>query len=58
MNTFEEKAKRYGGGWRSFITDWMILFLFVALVAIFSLTLSTFRTTDNIMNILRQAAFT
>jgi len=34
------------------------LFLFVALVVIFCLTLSTFRTTDNIMNILRQAAFT
>lgn len=58
MNTFEEKTKRYGGGWRSFIQDWMILFLFVVLVGIFSLTLSTFRTTDNIMNILRQASFT
>ncbi len=58
MNTFEEKAKRYSGGWKSFVRDWMILFLFVALVVIFSLTLSTFRTTDNIMNILRQAAFT
>lgn len=58
MNTFEEKAKRYSGGWRSFIMDWMILFLFVVLVVIFSLTLSTFRTTDNIMNILRQASFT
>lgn len=58
MNTFEEKTKRYGGGWKAFVSDWMLFFLFVVLVVICSLTLSTFRTTSNIMNILRQASFT
>lgn len=58
MNTFEEKAKHYTGGWKSFIRDWMILFLFVALVIVFCLTINTFRTASNIMNILRQASFT
>lgn len=35
----------------------MILILFVVLVVIFSATSSTFRTTSNIMNVLRQASF-
>lgn len=58
MSTFEEKSKRYGKSWRSFIRDWIMLFLLIALVVIFSITLSTFRTSDNLMNILRQTAFT
>jgi ribose transport system permease protein len=35
----------------------MILILFVALVVIFSVVTSTFRTENNIMNVLRQASF-
>ena len=35
----------------------MILILFVVLVVIFSVSSSTFRTTNNIMNVLRQASF-
>ncbi|MBP7106344.1 MAG: ABC transporter permease [Spirochaetota bacterium] len=58
MSNFEEKSKRYGKSWRSFIRDWIMLFLLIALVVIFSITLSTFRTSDNLMNILRQTAFT
>ena len=54
---FKTKSKRYSGGWGAFFQDWMILILFVAMVILFSLTSSTFRTTNNIMNILRQASF-
>lgn len=56
-NDFNTKSKRYSGSSKSFLQDWMILILFVALVVIFSLTSSTFRTTGNIMNVLRQASF-
>jgi ribose transport system permease protein len=54
---FKNKTKRYTGGWKSFLQDWMILILFVVMVAIFALTSPTFRTTNNIMNVLRQASF-
>jgi ribose transport system permease protein len=54
----EEKAKRYNGGWKLFLKDWIILILLLALVLICSISLSRFRTTNNIMNILRQASFT
>jgi len=57
INNFKTKSKRYSGGGGSFFQDWMILILFVVLVVIFSLTSSTFRTTNNIMNVLRQASF-
>ncbi|MGA2547471.1 MAG: ABC transporter permease [Rectinemataceae bacterium] len=57
-NNIEEKAKRYNGGWKLFLKDWIILILLLALVLICSLLLSKFRTTSNIMNILRQASFT
>jgi ribose transport system permease protein len=56
-NNFKTKTKRYSGGWSSFFQDWMILILFVVMVLIFSATSSTFRTTNNIMNVLRQASF-
>lgn len=55
-NDFATKSKKYSGGFKSFLSDWMILFLFVVLVAICCLN-SNFRTTNNIMNILRQASF-
>jgi ribose transport system permease protein len=56
--TIGEKAKRYKGGWRLFLKEWIMLILLLALVLICSLSLSRFRTTNNIMNILRQASFT
>ena len=60
MNEFKDfktKSKHYSRGGESFLQDWMILILFVALVLIFSVVSSTFRTTNNIMNVLRQASF-
>jgi len=57
INDFKAKSKRYSGSGESFFQDWMILILFVALVVIFSFVSSTFRTTNNIMNVLRQASF-
>jgi len=58
MNNIDEKAKRYNGGWKLFVKEWVILILLLALVLICSLCLEKFRTTNNIMNILRQASFT
>ena len=57
INEFKTKSKRYSGSGESFLKDWMILILFVVLVVIFSVSSSTFRTTNNIMNVLRQASF-
>jgi len=57
MDDFQSKAKRFSGGRKAFFQEWMILFLFIALVAVCAATNSTFRTTNNIMNILRQASF-
>lgn len=57
ISDFKIKSKRYSGGWSQFLQDWMILILFVVLVVIFSATSSTFRTTNNLMNVLRQASF-
>lgn len=60
MNEFKDfktKSKHYSRGGGSFFQDWMILILFVTLVLIFSVVTSTFRTTNNIMNVLRQASF-
>jgi len=58
MNNIDEKAKRYNGGWKLFLKEWVILILLLALVLVCSLFLERFRTTNNIMNILRQASFT
>ena len=55
-NDYTLKSKKYSGGFKSFLSDWMILFLFVVLLALCCLK-PEFRTTTNIMNILRQASF-
>lgn len=57
INEFKTKSKRYSESGESFLKDWMILILFVVLVVIFSVSSSTFRTMNNIMNVLRQASF-
>ena len=54
---FKKKLKRYNSGWISFLQDWMILFLFVALFIFCFIFDGRFRTTNNIMNVLRQASF-
>lgn len=55
-NDYTLKSKKYSGGFKSFLSDWMILFLFVVLVGLCCLK-PEFRTSTNIMNILRQASF-
>lgn len=57
MNDYKEKSKRYGGGFRAFFFDWMILILFVVLVTVCCISNAKFRTMNNIMNVLRQASF-
>lgn len=54
---FKIKSKRYSGGWKSFLEDWMILFLFIIMVVVFSIINPTFRTPTNILNVVRQASF-
>ena len=56
MNDYKTKSKKYSGRMKALLSDWMILFLFIALFALCCLN-SNFRTTTNIMNVLRQAAF-
>ena len=56
MNDYKTKSKKYSGGIKALLSDWMILFLFIALFALCCLN-SNFRTTTNIMNVLRQASF-
>jgi len=57
MSEYKDKSKKYGGGFRAFFFDWMILLIFVALVAICCIVEPKFRTMNNIMNVLRQASF-
>jgi ribose transport system permease protein len=57
MNDYKVKSKRYSEGWRSFLQDWMILILFVALIIIFSIASPTFRNPENLLNVIRQASF-
>lgn len=57
LTDFRTKAKRYTEGWKSFLQDWMILILFVFLVALFSILSPTFRQPSNILNVIRQASF-
>jgi ribose transport system permease protein len=57
MSDFKAKSNKYRGGFKAFFFEWMILFLFVGLVAISFLISDKFGTTSNIMNILRQASF-
>ncbi|MCF0145328.1 MAG: ABC transporter permease [Eubacterium sp.] len=56
MNDYKVKAKKYSGGTKALLSDWMILFLFIALFILCCFN-SNFRTTNNIMNVLRQASF-
>ena len=56
-NTYKEKSKKYSGGVKAFIDNWMIVILFVVLFALCCIFSPNFRTTANIMNILRQASF-
>ena len=56
MNDYKMKSKKYSGGWKAVLNDWMIAFLFIVLFALCCLN-SNFRTTTNIMNVLRQASF-
>ncbi|MFZ4614946.1 MAG: ABC transporter permease [Rectinemataceae bacterium] len=58
MSDIDGKTKRSGGVWKSFLRDWIILILLLVLVLLCSVFLEKFRTTNNIMNILRQASFT
>lgn len=49
--------KLFKKDYKAFFKEWMILFLFIALFIICSIALPKFRTTNNIMNIFRQASF-
>lgn len=57
MSDYALKSKRYSSGFKSFFFEWMILFLFAVLVFISIFAIPKFGTTDNLMNILRQASF-
>lgn len=54
---YKKKSIKYNGGWKIFFSEWMILFLFLGLFAICCIASEDFRSTSNIMNILRQASF-
>jgi ribose transport system permease protein len=55
--SFTTKSRRYSGGIKTFIREWMILFLFIVVFAICSSSIDNFFSTENIMNILRQISF-
>ncbi|MFA5467429.1 MAG: ABC transporter permease [Sphaerochaetaceae bacterium] len=59
MNNVEtvQSKVQYKKNFKSFLNEWMILILFIGLFLISFLSLPKFRTTGNIMNILRQASF-
>jgi len=56
-NDFITKTKRYGGGGQYFLQEWMLLILFAIMVTIFMIASPTFRTPNNLLNVLRQASF-
>ena len=56
MSDLKLKSKKYSGGYKAFLSDWMILVLFVVLFGLCCLH-PNFRTSNNIFNILRQASF-
>lgn len=56
MSDFKIKSKKYTGGFKALLSDWMILILFIILFALCCLH-PNFRTSNNIFNILRQASF-
>lgn len=49
MNDYKVKSKKYSGGVKALLSDWMIVFLFVVLFALCCFN-ANFRTTTNIMN--------
>lgn len=55
--TYAAKSNRFSGGIRAFMNEWMILFLFLALFAICSITIDRFLELSNLMNIARQISF-
>lgn len=55
--TYEQKARRYSGGLRSFMNEWMILFLFAALFLVCAVFIDRFLELGNLMNIARQVSF-
>lgn len=57
MNDYKVKSQKYSGGVKAFFSDWMIAILFIVLFALCCIFSASFRTTGNIMNILRQASF-
>lgn len=56
MSDYKEKSKKYSGGIKALLSDWMIVFLFIVLFILCCFN-SNFRTYTNIMNVLRQASF-
>ena len=57
MSEYKAKSKHYGGGLKAFCLEWMILILFVALVAICCICSPKFRTMNNLLTVFRQASF-
>ncbi|MCW5954202.1 MAG: ABC transporter permease [Propionibacteriaceae bacterium] len=55
--TYKDKSKRYAGGVRAFMNEWMILVLFLGLFAICALAIDRFFELGNLMNIARQVSF-
>ena len=56
MNELKVKSKKYNGNVKALLSDWMIVFLFIGLFILCCFN-AKFRTTTNIMNVLRQASF-
>lgn len=51
------KSQRYSGGIRTFVSEWMILFLFLGLFIICAVMIDRFLDLGNLMNIARQVSF-
>lgn len=54
---YAEKSRRYSGGLKSFMNEWMILFLFAALFVVCAVSIDRFLELGNLMNIARQVSF-
>jgi len=55
--SFGEKSSRYSGGLRSFLEEWTILILLLALLVLCSVFVDRFFEIGNLMNIARQISF-
>ncbi len=55
--TFAAKSQRYGDGYKAFINEWMILFLFLGLFLVCAVFIDRFLELGNLMNIARQVSF-